>query len=143
MGEYRPRNRIRLEGVPWGVTMTPSEVATVSVLSAVVSREIVGRVSLTRDQCRDICRIYEADPLYLSFTFPPEVSVAVTNYSGRRRNTQMNALLITYLLRASEGMVILEVGRRMALGLLAMFDVEVRERALKLADKWRKERSKR
>lgn len=123
--------------------MTPNETNTVELLVDVVMGEVRGPVELTRRQCCDICRIYSMDPLYFKFDLPGEVKSLLGWYGGPRRpSKRMNALLITYLYRASEGMVRLNVGKRMALGLLGMMDMSIRDEALKLADKWRQGRTK-
>lgn len=121
--------------------MTDEEHDVLDAVAAVASGDKSGRLTLTRDQCRCLCRMYSADPLYVQHDFPPELRVVLGRYANRRRNRQMNALLITYVYRASEDMVVLHVGRKMALGLLALLDFDVRDAAVKLADKWRRERA--
>lgn len=120
--------------------MTQDERDVLDTLVQVANGESKGRVTLTRDQCISLMRLYEAEPLYSLFTTPPELGVILERYRSRRRNVQMNALLITYVGRAVDELVKLNVGRRMALGLLAMIDLEVRQRAVALADKWRRQR---
>lgn len=121
--------------------MTDEDYEVLDAIVGVATRETSGRLTLTGAQCRCLCRIYAADPLYAAgYQFPPELRVVVGNYANRRRNRQMNALLVTYIYRAAEDMVVLHVGRKMALGLLALLDFDVRDAAVKLADKWRRER---
>lgn len=120
--------------------MTGEERDVLDTLVQVANGESKGRVTLTKDQCIALMRLYEAEPLYSLFTTPPELTFLLERYRSRRRNVQMNALLITYLGRAADEIVKLHVGRRMALGLLAMIDLEVRQRAVALADKWRRQR---
>jgi hypothetical protein len=122
--------------------MTGDERETLQLLVAVANKEVSGRVTLTLRQCKDLYRLYEAEPLYVLWDYPLDLKETMGRYARRRRNRQMNALLITYLLRAAEGMVQLHVGRRMALGLLAMLDADVRADALVLADRWRKQRER-
>ena len=78
--------------------------------------------------------------MYAIHSISPELRIAVMRYGDRKRSVPMNALLITYLYRAADGMVELNVGRKMAFGFLSMLDTYVRERALRLAGKWRRER---
>lgn len=86
--------------------------------------------------------MYEADPLYVRYVFPKDLQQALGLYGNRKRNVQMNALLISYLFRAAEGLVALNVGRKMAFGLLAMLDFDTRARALRMAGKWRRQRER-
>lgn len=122
--------------------MTGNERETMQILTSVAGKEVPGRVTLTIRQCKDLLRLYEADPLYSMWDYSPQLREALEKYMNRRRNRQMSALLITYLLRAAAGMVQLNVGRRMALGLLAMMNEEVRADALALADRWLKQRER-
>lgn len=135
-----------MEGVPphigEGSSMTADERETMQLLVSVANRDVPGRVTMTARQCRDLLRLYEAEPLYSLWDYPDELRQAIYRYSDRSRNRVMNALLITYLLRGAEDMVQLNVGRRMALGLLAMLEPVIRDRALRLADRWRKQREK-
>ena len=142
MGDYWSRLRVRLEGVPWGCEMRDCERETIRVLEQIATREVRGRRTLTTDQCRDLCRMYEADPLYVRYVFPRDLQQALGLYGNRKRNVQMNALLISYLFRAAEGLVALNVGRKMAFGLLAMLDFDTRARALRMAGKWRRQRER-
>ena len=122
--------------------MTDSEIETMRLLASVATRETRKRLTLTREQCLDIFRMYAADPLYVRYPNANGLNEALGQYRSRRRNVQMNALLITCLNRAMDDLIVLRVGRRMALGLLAMFDDEVRGRALNLAEKWLNQRTK-
>lgn len=97
---------------------------------------------LTESQCRDLVRMYEAEPIYVRYVFPPEFQQALGRYGNRKKNVPLNALLMSYLVRAAEGLVTLNVSRRMAFGLLAMLDFDTRARALRLAGKWRRQREK-
>lgn len=142
MGDYWSWIRVRLEGVPRGTEMRDCERETIRVLEQIATREVRGRRTLTTEQCRDLCRIYEAEPLYCRYVFDRELQRALGRYGNRKRNVPMNALLISYLFRAAEGMLALNVGRRMAFGLLAMLDFDTRARALRLAGRWRKQREK-
>lgn len=121
--------------------MTDEDYEVLDAIVAVANRDAPGRVTLTGAQCRCLCRMYAAHPLYTAhYDFPPELRMVLGQYANRRRNRQMNALLVTYAYRAAEDMVLLHVGRKMALGLLALLDFDVRDAAVKLADKWRRER---
>lgn len=135
-----------MEGVPphigEGSSMTADERETMQLLVGIVNRDVPGRVTMTYQQCRALLQLYEANPLDTLWDYPDEVRQAIYRYSDRSRNRVMNALLITYLLRGAEDMVQLNVGRRMALGLLAMLEPIVRDRALRLAERWRKQREK-
>lgn len=122
--------------------MTADERETMQLLVGIVNRDVPGRVTMTYQQCRALLQLYEANPLDTLWDYPDEVRQAIYRYSDRSRNRVMNALLITYLLRGAEDMVQLNVGRRMALGLLAMLEPIVRDRALRLAERWRKQREK-
>jgi len=123
--------------------MRDSERETICAIGRVASREHRGRLQLTPDQCKDLARVYEADPLYAIHSISPELRIAVMRYGNRKRNVPMNALCITYLYRAVDGMVVLHVGRRMAFSLLSMLDADIKDRALRLAGKWRRERERR
>lgn len=140
MGDYWSRLQVRLEGAREVDSMRDSERETLRAIGEIASRERRGRLKLTVEQCKDLARIYEADPLYSSLALPSPLRQIVNRYAGRKRNVQMNALLITYLYRAIDGTVELNVGVKMALGLLAMLDIEERGRAAKLANKWRRQR---
>jgi hypothetical protein len=122
--------------------MRDCERETIDLLIQIAAGELRGRRTLTIDQCRDLARIYAADPLYVRCHFPPDLRQALLRYASRKRNVPMNSLLITYLFRAIDGMVALNVGRKMAFGLLAMLDCDVRVRALRLAGRWRRQREK-
>jgi len=121
--------------------MRDSERETICAIGQIASRERSGRLKLTVDQCKDLCRVYESDPLYSIHSISPELRIAVMRYGTRKRAVPLNALLITYLYRSAHGMgVELNVGRKMAFGLLSMLDLDVRERAFRLAGKWRRQR---
>lgn len=86
--------------------------------------------------------MYEADPLYVRYVFSKDLQQALGRYGNRKRNVPMNALLMSYLVRAGEGLVRLNVGKKMAYGLLAMLDFDTRARALRMAGRWRRERER-
>lgn len=142
MGDYWTRLRVRLAGVSGDCDMRDCERETIRLIERIATGELRGRHALTEGQCQDLCRIYEADPLYCRHAFAPEFAQALGRYANRKKNVQMNALCMTYVVRAAEGLVVLNVGKRMAYALLALLDLDVRERALRLAGKWRRQREK-
>jgi hypothetical protein len=119
--------------------MTPDETFLMANLCAIACRRSTGRLLLNRLHSQTMLDLYEAEPGYAHFDITSDMVNELLAFKKSRRNTKMCALLIAGLDRAARGKCMLNVGRKMALGLLVMFDCDVRRRAERLLKKWEKQ----
>lgn len=81
------------------------------------------------EDCRMLLRLYYAPPMYVTFGLTEKTSFMLHSYPKIKRNMTLNTLLWKRLRQVMLGGRPIRVTRRMALGLLSLFDQDIRKQA--------------
>ncbi len=86
-----------------------------------------GYFEMGESHCKLMLDLYIGQPKYIEFSGPEKLPRRLTRFRERDDCVTFCATLCTLLVRGARGKIRLRVGRRMALGLVACLDRDLRE----------------
>ena len=108
-------------------------------LLGLAERRIKGRVKLRPSDCRLLQSIYERPPGYVGFRAGPEFGQKMREFLTAKKSRRFATICWMLLDEAANDRIELNVNRRVAFGLLALLDIDMREIAQRLERKWLRE----
>lgn len=88
--------------------------------------DTTGRFAMHKDHSLMLLDLYARPPLYVEFTGPRNLARRLGKFMENPERLSFCRTLMMLLLRAARGKIVLRVGRRGALGLIACLDRDLR-----------------
>lgn len=109
--------------------MQPEEQYLIANLTAIASGQTRGRFAMGGHYARLMLRLYYAPPLHVEFMANPQFAKNMEKFMRWSGRDDFCETLWKLLDRSSRDLCGMDAGRKMALGLFALFDKDIREMA--------------